>query len=130
MGFFFREIWSCVAVSAGPLKPAGFAGSFQLWEGSSAPAGGSHGLVEKTFQPHTFSRCMRREVKGQLRGGLSAEKFPTQLLLLSSAKNVTFWNGTLPETDFLEWHTAHLPVPPPCSKGTSIMVSPQPAVTF
>lgn len=86
MGFFFREVGPCVAASAGPLRPTWLAGRFQLWEVSSAPAGGSHGLVEKTFQPHTFSRCMRREVKGQLRGGLSAEKFPTQLLLLSSPR--------------------------------------------
>lgn len=92
---FSREIGPCVAVSAGPLKPTWFAGIFLFWEGSSAPAGGSHGLAEKPLQPHTFSRCMRRELKGQLRGGLSAEKFPTQLLLLSSDKNVTFWNGTL-----------------------------------
>lgn len=86
LDFFPREIGPCVAVGAGPTW---FAGRFQLQEGSSAPAGGSRGLAEKTLQPHTFSRCIRKEVKGQLRGGLSAEKFPTQLLLLSSAKNVT-----------------------------------------
>lgn len=97
-----------------------FAGRFQSWEGPGAPAGGSSGLSEKSLQPHTFSRCMRREAKGQLRGELSAEKFPTQLLLLFSAKNVTFWNGTL----------HYLPVPQPGSKGTSIMVSLQPAATF
>lgn len=93
--FFPREIGPCVAVSAGPLRPTWFAGRFQSWEGPGAPAGGSSGLSDKTLQPHTFSRCMRREAKGQLRGELSAEKFPTQLLLLFSAKNVTFWNGTL-----------------------------------
>lgn len=52
-------------------------------------------VAEKTLQPHTFSRCVRREAKGQLRSGLSAEKFPTQLLLLSSGKNVTVWESTL-----------------------------------
>lgn len=128
--FFFREIGPFVAVSAGLLKPT-FAGRFQLWEGSSAPAGGSHGLVEKTFQPHTFSRCMRREVERQLRGGLPAEIFPTQLLFAVFSQECDFleWHAAQ-EYDFLEWHTAHLPVPQPGSKGTFIMVSLQPAVPF
>lgn len=48
-------------------------------------------IAKGTLQPHTFSKRMRRQAKGQLR--VSAEKFSTDLLLLSSAKKVTFWRA-------------------------------------
>lgn len=107
---FSGETGPCIAISAGLLEAMWFARRFQSKEVSGAPAVGSHGLAEKTLQPHTFSRCMRREAKEQLRGWDFSREIPHPASFLSSAKNVTFWNGTL-HKNVTSWNAQWLP---PC----------------